>query len=680
MKTLLRFTALCSLVILCGLILGSKAHADTLGAVQDYQIPSGANPYSIIESTDGDIWFTQQHSSNKVWKFDRDNYDPNNHNAAFTSYTLSAMPVHIVAGPNGSVWITLNGKVAKITNGGTVTEYTLPSAWISGQWHTYAAQAITLGPDGNIWVFAQSNTTTDAVFRMNYDASIASKYTGFPDNEIIESVADYANQRVWIITRAYSYPAGYTSKATYFNMDGTNNTYTLGISSAMTGAATSDGKLWFGGDGKKLQNINSSGTLSSVYNLPYTATLGIWRVRAGTDGYLWATLSYADKLVRIDENGNMSTTYLSNLVPGGNGAAAARPIGLTAGSDGNMWFTQYANNRISKIGTGGNGTTIDTDGDGLNRSQEIQIGTSDYIADSDGDGLSDNIESPWFANRDDVFCGTSCAYPDPIRKDLYIEADWMVKTGVGGYSTKPSSTHLLPIVTAFSNKGIILHVDTGDFGGGNEVPYNSDVLFGTSNGVVDFYDYKLGGDSISAQFDSANRFKVWRYMLFADYIASPYNDALGIALTGDDDSMMANGKLRDTYSGGTLDTKISQAIIHELGHNICLSIERRYDAQDDRCIYEYIDNPSAPSTYLSSMNYNLSVLDYSTGSNGTNDHNDWAAITGGINDFLLDSNNGGQNDNMEITVAKKVKQKNGKDKIELSHKTVKMEKKPPHEK
>jgi len=131
-----------------------------------------------------------------------------------------------------------------------------------------------------------------------------------------------------------------------------------------------------------------------------------------------------------------------------------------------MWFTQYGNNKISKIGEGSI-ASVDTDGDGLSAAQELQLGTSDLIDDTTHDGLSDYTKWQWNTNKVAEFCnssGTNCGYPDPLKKNLYAAINWMVSPG--GTSYQPSATELSAIQTAYAAKGINFRYDIGSFGSG----------------------------------------------------------------------------------------------------------------------------------------------------------------------------------------------------------------------
>lgn len=304
----------------------------------------------------------------------------------------------------------------------------------------------------------------------------------------------------------------------------------------------------------------------------------------------------------------------------------------------------------------------DTDGDGLSLARELTQGTSDVASheDTDGDGLDDYIESQWNLDRNDVFCGSLCAYPNPTTKDLYAEVDWMKEPSTNGRSFQPTSTQITTVKDAYAAKGITAHFDTGQYGGGNELPsYTQSLRFIPDQNNTDFYDYKNGNSSISANFNS-DRNKIWHYVV-SGYQYNEDPGSSGVSYTGDDDSFVSTGLIKDGQSGfGYLDfdTALSGTLIHELGHGLCLSSEQKYTSQPQQCIYSGIDSSNAASTYLSSMNYSyqMFIVDYSSGQNAPNDHDDWNAIASGMKDFAdPDRNPGDSLEHGKATKEKKVK-------------------------
>lgn len=256
--------------------------------------------------------------------------------------------------------------------------------------------------------------------------------------------------------------------------------------------------------------------------------------------------------------------------------------------------------------------------------------------DRDGDGIDDFVESQWNPNRDALFCGAECAYPDPAKKDIYLEIDWM---NDGNRSFKPNETQINYAKQVFSDRDIQLHIDTGQYGGGNELPgYVSSLPFRHVEDQVDFADYKNGTGAIEdANFDS-DRLGIWRYAIAGNsYADSPASS--GAAYAGGGDMFVSYGLIHDNqaeFDYTDIDIAIAGTIVHELGHGLCLSDEALYQDQPNECIYEGVDNPNASVDYVSSMNYRyqMSQLGYSNGQNGSvNDHNDWLAIGKGIAEY-----------------------------------------------
>lgn len=280
----------------------------------------------------------------------------------------------------------------------------------------------------------------------------------------------------------------------------------------------------------------------------------------------------------------------------------------------------------------------DVDSDGLNWAHERLQGTLDSKEDTDGDGLSDLTESVWFEDRTSVFCDTVpdpdvCAYPNPLEKDLYIEIDWM-DDGVTAY--KPNSTQIGLLESAFDNKGINLHVDTGEFGGGNELPvYISALTFAPEINVTDFFNLKNGDQTYDPNF-SEDRRGIWRYMITGNQMDDGGDDdTSGVSYGGDDDSFVALGQVSSDHPLA-VNSAVAGTMIHELGHNLCLTDENNdYPGQDEDCIFEGIDSYFG-NDYLSSMNYDKQFLmvDYSDGLNLADDHDDWSAILLGMDDFI----------------------------------------------
>lgn len=329
------------------------------------------------------------------------------------------------------------------------------------------------------------------------------------------------------------------------------------------------------------------------------------------------------QVVQSIRDSGTGSTFLENR------AVAARPS-----DDGYTVKPLFVNTPII-YPSGYEGTIVpsnDFDNDNLSAAVENIQGSSDNSTDTDGDGLGDFIESQWNPNRDSIFCSTECAYPNPVKKDIYVEVDWM-DSGLMSY--KPTSTQINLVKNAFVDKNISLHVDTGQYGGGNELPiYISELKFEPTLGEIDFFNLKNGDEMYNANFLESRR-GIWHYLISGyKQNVSNSNAATGAAYAGDDDAFIAIGRVKELVSPNNEDTAIAGTIIHELGHNLCLS-DTSYIGQDSSCLFAGVDH-SAGNNYASSMNYDkqLTLVDYSEGVNSMGDHDDWSAILTGMDDFV----------------------------------------------
>lgn len=268
-------------------------------------------------------------------------------------------------------------------------------------------------------------------------------------------------------------------------------------------------------------------------------------------------------------------------------------------------------------------------------------GAPTTASDSDGDGLSDYVESTSFPDRDNVFCNTTvnpyaCAYPDPLKKDIYLEVDWMVN---GTESYKPNTAQIAKVVDGLNDNGYEVHIDTGQLGGGNALSSFTDYLpMDPAATSMNFFKIKDGDSSQSLQPNfNPDRKGIWRYLISGyRYNESPTSS--GASFAGSDNVFVSYGMIEDgqsSYGYSDLNTAIAGTIVHEVGHSLCLSDSKAYSYQSSACQFSNIDE-DATTAYDSVMNYNLQMFqnNYSDGSNGTGDHDDWSAIdNGGIADI-----------------------------------------------
>ena len=82
-----------------------------------------------------------------------------------------------------------------------------------------------------------------------------------------------------------------------------------------------------------------SQTITEFYIFPNSAPTDI---SAGSDGNLWFTEAFGNRIGRITPSGAI-TRFYTGITPD------SGPVGITAGADGNLWFTEGLGNRIGRI-------------------------------------------------------------------------------------------------------------------------------------------------------------------------------------------------------------------------------------------------------------------------------------------------------------------------------------------
>lgn len=120
---------------------------------------------------------------------------------------------------------------------------------------------------------------------------------------------------------------------------GTITQYTLptALAGARAIAATSDGAVWVAGSGNTLARIASGKVFPYVACRLGCGPLGIV---AGPDGNLWFTEYACGKIGRITASGAVTEYTLP---------AGAAPRGLMVGPDGQLWFVEDGIGAIGKI-------------------------------------------------------------------------------------------------------------------------------------------------------------------------------------------------------------------------------------------------------------------------------------------------------------------------------------------
>lgn len=206
---------------------------------------------------------------------------------------------------------------------------------------------------------------------------------------------------------------------------------------------------------------------------------------------------------------------------------------------------------------------------------------------------------------------------NPFTKDVFLEFDW-IKSSNSNVTNKPTSEEIAKMTLAFQQHNITLHVDTGNLGGGEELPPRAFVSYAD---LVDIYwDYFLHNNVNNP------RQRIFHYGLICDYSEGP-----GFAFVGWDNLnafVIAAQLLEDNYKLYTRGWLAMTASMHETGHTFGLVASKYIGIDNQATIKPYYKEFWLYRNYKSLMSYmyTWSFMDYSDGSHGRGDFNDWGSL------------------------------------------------------
>ena len=220
-----------------------------------------------------------------------------------------------------------------------------------------------------------------------------------------------------------------------------------------------------------------------------------------------------------------------------------------------------------------------------------------YYLDPDNDGLDNEEEyfvSEWGS--------------DPYRQDIFIELDEMEDSPTGEKSILPDGSKEL-LSTAFNRFNKVFHIDDGNMGGGEMIPFDES----TSRGELDniYWNYFLHGD------ENNWRRSVFRYGLIVYWPGKAgFNFRRGAfvlsSLITEDFVIPTTQKQRDIA--------YASVYMHEMGHGLDISNPGVDNGRFPWTINFWLFMP-----YKSTMcyRYTYRLIDFSDGSRPGFDYNDW---------------------------------------------------------
>ncbi len=215
-------------------------------------------------------------------------------------------------------------------------------------------------------------------------------------------------------------------------------------------------------------------------------------------------------------------------------------------------------------------------------------------------------------------CFTDQWESNPFKKDIFLEIDWLASIKPN-QSNNPPEELLEELVLTFKKHDIDLHIDTGNLGGGEEIPF-FESNFSYIELVNLYWDYFLHND-----------LKNPRKGIFHYELICSYGPDLNFPFFGWDNLdfiAVSADWLKDKNPMNSKDRLIIGATVHSLGHTLGLIADT----------YGGIDNMAASiplsvqwwkyHNYKSSMNYKYKykIFTFSDGTHGYGDFDDWSNI------------------------------------------------------
>jgi virginiamycin B lyase len=260
--------------------------------------------------------------------------------------TPESAPGGITVGPDGALWfhMSVGNKLGRITTDGRLTEYPIPVPNASQRFQGF----LGVGPDRAIW-FTMNARDVNRIGRLTLDGRFADFPIPTPNGGPFAATAG-PDGAVWFTETDANQIGRITvdGAITEFPLP-TPDSRPLGI------VLGPDGALWFTEvGGNKLARITTAGAVTE-FPVP-TPNSFLLRNAVGPDRAIWFVGYDANTVGRVTVDGGVTEFRLPSAVPVPRPTGeilTAGPIGITAGPDGALWFTEGPANRIGRITTDG---------------------------------------------------------------------------------------------------------------------------------------------------------------------------------------------------------------------------------------------------------------------------------------------------------------------------------------
>lgn len=248
------------------------------GVITRFRIPTeDANPVGMALGSDGNMWFAER-DGNKIGRITPE--------GVISEYSLAnaSSPRGIAAGSDGNIWFTLygSGKIGRISPAGVITEFDIPVS--ADPW------GIAVGPDGNIYFSMYDRSALGRVTPSGVVSVIAIS-PATPRIDSVSALTIGPDGNLWL-SRAVS---SSSSQLFRVSLTGATTVFTLPVSTVNSITTGIDGNLWVS-SGNRILVVSPSGTTTASLDIPIAGTSGA--ISAGPDGNPW--LSLGTSIVRVN--------------------------------------------------------------------------------------------------------------------------------------------------------------------------------------------------------------------------------------------------------------------------------------------------------------------------------------------------------------------------------------------
>jgi streptogramin lyase len=262
----------------------------------------------------------------------------------------SGGPVTVLTGPDGSIWYTLRGKLARMSLGGAITgEFTIPAGpGADNGPYGRDPYGLALGSESDLW-FTDANYDEEEHCYIGH-ATSAGSIEEFPITahyDCPHGIASGPDGDMWFAESGF-YGTGVSGAIGRITPAGTITEFPVPISPKVTRfplpetsapvdiALGSDGDMWFTDQGSDAEGQNFIGRITPAgviteFPIPTRGSMPAG-IALGPEGDMWFTESGVAEVGRITVAGSISELKVPSA------GKALKNIAL--GPDGNMWFAE----------------------------------------------------------------------------------------------------------------------------------------------------------------------------------------------------------------------------------------------------------------------------------------------------------------------------------------------------